>query len=148
MKECHDKGSCMGRREFLVKAGLVAGATVLTVSSLRSIASASPFEDVTIAIGADSPLTKVGGSQIVDSSAGKLIVIRSGESKYAAFSAICTHKRGLMSFDSEKNQLVCPKHGSKFDAKDGSVQAGPADTPVASYPVKTAKDSVIVVVGS
>ena len=112
MEDCKPKVACIGRREFLVKAGLVAGVTVLTVSSSYG---ASAFEDLTVTIVTDSPLAKVGGSQVVDSTAGKLIVIRSGEKTFAAFSAICTHKRGTLSYDGK--QLYCPKHGSKIQRR-------------------------------
>ena len=134
----------MGRREFLVKAGLVAGATVLTVSSVGVGFGAARFEDVIVPIAADGPLAKVGGSQILASSAGKIIVIRSGELKFAAFSARCTHKGTLLNYDGK--QLKCPNHGSKFSAEDGSVLGGPADTPVNSYPVKPGDGSVTVTV--
>lgn len=137
----------MGRREFLVKAGLVAGATVLTVSAFGKSAFAGAFEDVNVPLGPDSPLTKVGGSAYVDSSAGKIIVIHSSEGKFVAFSAICTHKRGLLAFDATKGVLECPKHGSKFDGKTGSVVNGPAENPIASYAAKAAKDSVTITVG-
>lgn len=136
----------MGRREFLVKAGLVAGGTVLTVSAAGKTFGSSSFEDVTVPIGADSPLAKVGGSQVVDSSAGKIIVIRAGEAKFVAYSAICTHKRGLLGYDREKNQLACPKHGSKFDATNGRVANGPAEVSLPSYPATGSGESVKVVV--
>src|SRR5947209_3555657 len=99
MKNCTDKSACMGRREFLVKAGIVAGGVVLTVSSLGSGALGAVFEDVTVPVGADSPLAKIGGSQIIDTSAGKVIVIHSDKGKYMAFSAKCTHKGALVAYN-------------------------------------------------
>lgn len=147
MKECISGAACMGRREFLVKAGLVAGGVVLTVSSFSGAAAAAAFEDVTVAVGADSPLAKVGGFAYADSSAGKIIVIRTGEATYAAFSAICTHKRGLLSYDAGKKVLECPKHGSKFDGSTGKVLGGPAESPVANYPATEASGSVTIKVG-
>ena len=146
MKDCNDGGACMGRREFLVKAGLVAGGAVLTVSSLGNKISAATFEDVTVAIGADSPLAKVGGSQVVDSSAGKIIVIRAEQSKFVAFSAKCTHKGSLLNYNAETKGLECPKHGSKFDGTKGTVTNGPADTPLAAYVAKGSDTAVTVVV--
>lgn len=137
----------MGRREFLVKAGLVAGGLVLTVSSSRNMARAASFEDILVTVGPDSPLAKVGGSAYADSSAGKIIILRTGESTFAAFSAICTHKRGLLSYDSGKKVLECPKHGSKFDAATGKVVSGPAESPVAAYTAKGTSGSVTVTVG-
>ena len=148
MKNCNDKAACMGRREFLVKAGLVAGGVVLTVSSLGSTALGAAFEDVTIDVAADSPLAKVGGSQIVDSTAGKLIVIHADGDKYLAFSAKCTHKGALLDYDAAGKRLTCPKHGSAFDGRTGAVTQGPADDPLRSYPAKSADKKVVVTVAS
>ena len=143
MKDCVETKACMGRREFLVKAGLVAGGMVLTVSSLNA---AITFEDVTVPIAADSPLAKVGGSQIIDSTAGKLIVIRTEDAKFAAYSARCTHKRAVIGYDHATKQLACPSHGSRFSAGDGSVAKGPAETALTSYVAKGGATSVTVVV--
>lgn len=147
MKDCNDKTACFGRREFLVKAGLVAGGTVLTISALSSSSLAGIFADVTIQIGADSPLAKVGGSQTVDSSAGKIIVIRTGEAKFAALSAVCTHKGGPLKYDADKKLLACPWHGSKYN-DDGTNAGGPSQTPLKTYVAKGSASSVTVEVGS
>lgn len=144
MKDCNAKAACMGRREFLVKVGLVAGATVLTVSAGGNAFAASRFEDVTLPVAADSALAKVGGSQIVESSAGKLIVIHVSDKAYAAFSAICTHKKGVLEYNGKA--LSCPKHGSTFDAANGNVTKGPADVAIKSYAVKPGDGSVTIAV--
>jgi nitrite reductase/ring-hydroxylating ferredoxin subunit len=146
MKDCNDKAACMGRREFLVKAGLVAGGVVLTVSSLGNSALGAAFEDVTVDIGADSPLAKVGGSQIVDSTAGKIIVIHEADDKFVAFSAKCTHKGATLEYDPIGNKLNCPKHGSSFDGAEGKVLRGPAEDPLKSFPAKEAAKKVTVTV--
>ena len=146
MKDRNDISACIGRREFLVKAGLVAGGVVLTVSSLANSAFGAAFEDVTIDLATDSPLAKVGGSQIVDSTAGKIIVVHEADDKYFAFSAKCTHKGGLVEYDAAANKLNCPKHGSAFDGVDGKVVKGPADEPLKAYPAKAADKKVTVTV--
>src|SRR4051794_18658089 len=132
MNDCKDQAPCLGRREFLVKAGLLAGGAVLTVSALGGSSFAAAFEDLTIELTADSPLSKPGGSQILDSSAGKIIVINDG-GKYLAFSAVCTHRRGIVDYDATAKKLVCPKHGSQFDGTTGAVVKGPADDPLKAY---------------
>ena len=144
MKDCNVEAACMGRREFLVKAGLVAGASVLTVSAGGNVFGSSRFEDVTIPVAADSALAKVGGSQIIDSSAGKLIVIHVADKQFAAFSAVCTHKKGILEYNGK--ELSCPKHGSKFDTANGNVAKGPAEAPVKSYAVKAGDGSVTIAV--
>lgn len=148
MKECNEKAACMGRREFLVKAGFVAGGAVLTVSALGGTAFGATFEDVTIDVAADGPLAKVGGYEIVDSSAGKLIVIHEDADKYAAFSAKCTHKGALLDYDAIGKKLICKKHGSAFDETSGAVLRGPAEDPLKSYSVKSADKKVVISIPS
>jgi len=147
MNDCDRSNACLSRREFLVKAGFAAGVTALTVSSLGSTAGAMVFEDVTIAVGPDSPLAKIGGFSIVDSSAGKIIVIRESDTKFAAFSAKCTHKGGQVEYDAATKQIACPKHGSRFDHETGAVLKGPAEAPLPSYPATQNAANVVVKVG-
>jgi nitrite reductase/ring-hydroxylating ferredoxin subunit len=136
MNECKDQAPCLGRREFLVKAGLLAGGTVLTISALGGSSFAGTFEDLTVDISGDSPLAKSGGSQIVDSSAGKIIVINEDGSKFAAFSARCTHKGVTVKYEAASGKIKCPAHGSMFDGVTGAVVHGPAGDPLKSYATK------------
>ena len=146
MKDCNEIVDCVGRREFLVKSVLVAGGLVLTLSGTGSVLGRA-FEDVTVPIDDKSPLNKVGGSVVVESTKGKIIVVRTGDASFVAFSALCTHKRGVVDYDDAKKQFVCPKHGSKFDGTDGKVLDGPADEPLPQYPAKGTSASVTVAVG-
>ena len=146
MSECKDKPSCVSRRDFLVKSAFLAGGAVLTVSALGSSAFADRFEDVTIEVAADSPLAKAGGSQIVESSAGKIIVINEDGSNFAAFSARCTHKGATIKYDAASGQLKCPAHGSTFDGKTGAVTHGPAADPLKSFAAKETGTKVTVTI--
>jgi len=138
----------MNRREFLVKTGLVAGGLVLTVSALGGSALGLPFEDVSVPITPDGPLAKVGGSQVVDSSAGKIIVIQVDKGKFVAFSAKCTHKGSIVGYNASTKQIECPKHGSRFDTADGKVLGGPAGDPLPKYTSKSDDKSVTVTIAS
>lgn len=133
MKDCIDKKDCTGRREFLVKAGLVAGGLVLTLSAPLGAFAGAFFEDLVVPIDDKSPLNKVGGSAVVESTAGKIIIMRTGETVFVAFSAKCTHKGGTVFYDEESKTFLCPKHGSEFNTANGSVVKGPAGDPLASY---------------
>jgi cytochrome b6-f complex iron-sulfur subunit len=149
VKDCNEVVDCIGRREFLVKSAFVAGGLVLTVTGAAKAANLlSPFQDLVITIDDKSPLKKVGGSTVVDSSAGKLIVVRTGDATFVAFSAICTHKRGEIEYDASAKQFECPKHHSKFDGATGKVLDGPADDPLPSYSAKGTATSVTVTVGT
>ena len=149
MKDCNEIVDCVGRREFLVKSAFIAGGLVLTLSNAASVFGKSgDGSDVVIPIDNKSPLSQVGGSLVVDSAKGKIIVVRTGEASFVAFSAICTHKRGIVKYDEAKKQFECPRHHSKFDASNGNVLHGPADDPLAQYPAKGTSASVTVAVGS
>ncbi len=145
VKDCNRTSDCRGRREFLVKTAGLAGGLVLTLSGFGS-AFGNTFADVTVTIDSASPLNKVGGSVVVDSSAGKIIIARTGDATFIAYSAKCTHKGGLVEFDAASKQFVCPKHGSKFDAANGNVTDGPADTKLASFPANGTASSVTITV--
>src|SRR5438067_12066256 len=97
VKNCNEIAACGGRRDFLIKAAVGAGGLILTLSGLRSALAGSRFlddDEITIAIDDKSPLNKVGGSQVISSKVGKIIVLRTGDTSFVAFSAKCTHKGG------------------------------------------------------
>lgn len=145
MKDCNEIADCPGRREFLVKAAFMAGGLALTLSGAGSVFGRA-FEDVVVPIDDKSPLNKVGGSAVVDSAAGKIVVLRTGESAFVAYAAKCTHKGGTVSYDAAKKQFVCPKHGSSFDPANGDPKEGPAEDPLKSYKATGSAASVTVVV--
>lgn len=147
MKSCNETSDCSGRREFLVKAAFLTGGLVLTLSGVSS-AFGKTGDDVVVNIDAASPLNKVGGSVVVDSPAGKIIILRTGDAAFVAFSAKCTHRGGTVAYDEAKKHFVCPKHGSEFDASNGSVAKGPARNPLAEYNASGSSASVTVKVGS
>lgn len=61
-----------------------------------------------------------------------VIIVRTGESSFAAFSAQCTHW-GAEILPPKEGVLVCPFHGSRFSTKDGSVLEGPATLPLSVF---------------
>jgi Rieske Fe-S protein len=136
--------TCAGRREFLVTASALAGGLALTLSGVTGTKALNnnengnnPAEDLVLKLDTNSPLNKVGGSQTVDSTQGKIIVIRNSETSYKAFSAVCTHKGGTLGYDEKSQQLACPNHGSRFDL-EGKVAKGPAKTPVSGFITQSA----------
>src|SRR4051794_2304364 len=147
MSDCKEKSACMDRRDFLVKAGFLAGGAVLAISALGTSAFAATFEDVIVEVPADSPLAKTGGSRLIDSPAGQIIVVNEGDGKFGAFSARCTHKGGTVAYDASSKKLVCPKHGSAFDGSTGAVVTGPANDPLKSFPAKGSANKITISVG-
>lgn len=143
MKDCNETADCSGRREFLVKAAFLTGGLVLTLSGASTLFGRT-VEDITIAIDDKSPLSHIGGSTIIDTASGKVIVLRTGEKSFAAYSARCTHKGGIVDYDPASKQFVCPKHGSRFESATGFVAEGPAKQSLSAYKTKSDGSSVIV----
>jgi thiosulfate dehydrogenase [quinone] large subunit len=71
------------------------------------------------------------------------IVVRHRDGSLAAFSAVCTHAGCRVEYAS--GMLVCPCHGSEFDASTGAVIQGPAVTPLARRRVIQRRGSIYAV---
>ncbi|MHB1067876.1 MAG: Rieske (2Fe-2S) protein [Candidatus Nanopelagicales bacterium] len=82
----------------------------------------------------------VGGGLIIDDPAVVITQPTAGEVK--AFTAICTHQGCLVS-SVEGNQIICPCHGSRFSATDGSVVQGPATLPLQPAGIAVEGGSVV-----
>ncbi|MFE9139671.1 ubiquinol-cytochrome c reductase iron-sulfur subunit [Streptomyces sp. NPDC007355] len=70
------------------------------------------------------------GQGVVVPSANVVVMREKGET-VRGLSAICTHG-GCTVSEVKNNVILCPCHGSKFDAQNGSPIAGPAVKPLAN----------------
>ncbi len=70
-----------------------------------------------------------------------------GAEGIVAYSAVCTHTGcDVSGWRGEKSRLVCPCHGSEFDATDAArVLSGPAPKPLAMLPVEVVSGELRVV---
>lgn len=129
---------CKNRREFLVKSTATTSGLVLSLAGLDSVnAQSKDDDDVTLKLDAKSPLSKVGGAYFFDYKGDKIVVIRTGETDFVAYSAICTHQGGFLNYNEKTQQLVCPLHNSRFGT-DGQKINGPGKQPLASFPTQSA----------
>ena len=72
--------------------------------------------------------------------AAVLVHLQSGD--FVAYSAVCTHQQCEVAY--KNGQLVCPCHGSVFDAENGAeVVNGPAQLPLPEIPVKVRGGEVV-----
>ena len=84
----------------------------------------------------------VGGAVSAKSADGKpVIVAQPTAGKVVAFSAKCTHMGCTVAPQGAK--LQCPCHGSQFNALTGKVEHGPAQAPLADFPVKVQGQNVV-----
>lgn len=145
-----DAPVCNNRREFFVKATTIAGGLVLSLSGLKGAIGQTSNGDKAIAAVKDnsadeavlkfdekSPLNKAGGFEIVETKAGKFLIIRNADMSFSAYQANCTHKGAKLKYDEKTGQIFCPSHGSRFDMK-GQVVKGPANKPLETYSTQNA----------
>ena len=92
-----------------------AGSSLITLSALP--------------IGAAHHFTAINGDPA--------ILIRTGNTRVAAFDAICTHQGCTVDYDPATKTLICPCHLSQFDPlSHAAVMAGPAPAPLSEISVK------------
>jgi Rieske Fe-S protein len=84
----------------------------------------------------------VGGAVAVTTPAGDPVIVSQPTAGTAvAFSAVCTHQGCLVA--PRGADLICPCHGSVFDAKTGAVLQSPATRPLPSVPVTVQNGEVV-----
>jgi cytochrome b6-f complex iron-sulfur subunit len=77
---------------------------------------------------------------------GKVIVTRdpADKTKLLAVYPTCTHEGCAVAWQAAEKSYVCPCHGAKF-AADGKVKgAGPAKSPLKTFPAKIVGDKIVV----
>lgn len=58
------------------------------------------------------------------------------EGEFYAIDDVCTHDGGpLAEGELEGHQIICPRHGARFDVRSGEVLSFPAVVPVSAYRV-------------
>lgn len=86
-----------------------------------------------------------GSRRVVDVD-GVQVAVFHLEAGFYAIEDICTHDGGelasgeLVCADSADCEIVCPRHGARFNVKTGAVTAPPAYEPVATLPTRVVED--------
>jgi thiosulfate dehydrogenase (quinone) large subunit len=84
----------------------------------------------------------VGGSaSFRDPSSGDpAIVIQANSGDFVAFDAVCPHAGCTVGYSSAQKVIVCPCHGSRFNAATGAVEQGPAASNLRSIKISEGRD--------
>ena len=73
------------------------------------------------------------------------IAVFNCDGTFYAIEDVCTHDYGqLTGGDMEGCQVVCPRHGAKFDITSGEALTAPAYEPVDTFPIKVEAGKVYV----
>ncbi len=87
---------------------------------------------------------KPGGRKIVEVD-GVFIAIFNVDGQYYAVEDRCSHDDGpVAEGELEGHEIVCPRHGARFDIRDGRVLSFPAITPIRSFPIKIEGNDILI----
>ena len=87
---------------------------------------------------------KPGAKMVVDIE-GVPIALYNVEGTYYATDDICTHDGGTLADGKlDGYEIICPRHGARFDVRNGKAMCMPAFTPVNTYPVKIQGNDILI----
>lgn len=133
-------GTPHARRTVLRAAALAPAAGLgLTACSSGGDGGSRSAPTAPVELGASDEV-KVGASKLYTDQ--NVVVSRISADEYKAFSTICTHAQCPIN-KLEGHKLICPCHGSQFDATNGKVLHDPAVTPLHELPVKVEKGKIV-----
>jgi len=123
------KVSLVNRRNVLAGTGIIAAGVAVAACSPGTENGANPeikgtnvgASGTVLAPVADVP---VGGGVVI--SDPPIVITQPTSGQIKGFTAICPHAGCLVS-TVVNDEIICPCHGSKFSAVDGSVIQGPAE---------------------
>jgi len=76
---------------------------------------------------------------------GHDILLAKYQGKIYALENLCTHDGGELGEGTLiEDQVMCPRHGARFDIKTGDVKAMPAAVGIGTYDLKTENGEVFV----
>lgn len=71
------------------------------------------------------------------------IVLFNIAGKFFAVGDVCTHDDGpLGDGELDGHQIICPRHGARFDVRNGKVLSLPAVVDIPTYPVRVSEDDI------
>lgn len=74
---------------------------------------------------------------------GKPIVVFNLAGQFFAIGDVCTHDNGpLGDGDLEGDEVICPRHGARFDIRTGKTRGLPAVVDIPAYPVRVVEGKI------
>jgi 3-phenylpropionate/trans-cinnamate dioxygenase ferredoxin subunit len=96
-------------------------------------------EYIEIAPADDVPV----GERIFIEVEGKSIVIFNLAGRFFAIGDVCTHDNGPVGDgEIEENEIICPRHGGRFDIRTGKATSLPPVVDIPSYPVRVVEGMI------
>ncbi len=130
----HALGGAAGLGLGLPLLAACGGGSDSAASGSSGSSSPSPSGD----IGPASEVPVGGGAVFPDA---QVVVTQPTEGDFRGFSSICTHQ-GCPVTSVSKGTINCTCHGSKFSIEDGSVENGPATSPLGEVEVTVSNGKI------
>jgi thiosulfate dehydrogenase [quinone] large subunit len=87
-------------------------------------------------IGPASAVPVGGAASFQDPASGDpALVVQHQAGQFLAFDAVCPHAGCTVQYEQSQDIIVCPCHGSLFNAATGSVEQGPAASGLRPIPI-------------
>jgi Rieske Fe-S protein len=86
---------------------------------------------------------KPNSAKIIRFGSRPVLLIRSSDTEWRAFSAVCTHLNCTVQYQAAERQIWCACHNGLYDLS-GRVLAGPPPRPLEEYAVRIRGEEVIV----
>jgi 3-phenylpropionate/trans-cinnamate dioxygenase ferredoxin subunit len=83
------------------------------------------------------------GERLFVETGGKSIVLFNLAGKLFAIGDICSHDNGPVGDgEIDENEIICPRHGARFDIHTGKATSLPAIVDIPAYPVRVVEGMV------
>ncbi len=86
---------------------------------------------------------KVNSGKIVKFGSRPVLLVRSSETQWRAFSAVCTHLNCTVQYKPDGHVIWCACHNGTYDL-NGNVVSGPPPKPLDEYVVRLRGDEVFI----
>ena len=84
-----------------------------------------------------------GETRVVETEFESIALCNVGGTFYAV-QDLCTHDGGPLGEGTlDGCEIMCPRHGARFDVRTGAVLAPPAFSPIRTFPVRVTSDGTI-----
>jgi cytochrome b6-f complex iron-sulfur subunit len=103
----------------------------INVPALATINASASGGTVTVSNVSGTALASVGSAALVQAGSNSILVTRTGQDAFNAFTAICTHEQCVVT-GFQSGAFVCPCHGSQYNTS-GAVVQGPATRSLARF---------------
>jgi Rieske Fe-S protein len=135
-----------GRRwvNVLLGTGLLASVATFLYPALRYVIPPRVTESSSNSVvAAKTGELKNNSGKVFRFGSEPAILIRTSQSNYVAFSAVCTHLGCTVQYRSDLHEIWCPCHNGKYSLTGRNI-SGPPPRPLTAYEVHVQGDDIVV----